>query len=482
MVAEAGRLRFLEQRQFAEIATALHERGLPLLKERTVQRLTDRFLDYHAAVHLESFPLLREELRKLGGYVLVLDATGMPGQMTLVLTDDDASGGTGWTLLAAPIEKEAPDLIRPHLQRLKESLGAPLTGISDDSNGLRDPFRELFPGVYLLLCQFHILRSIGASLAGKIYARFKREVDQSGAKGRLRHLARRLRKKGGKSRETRQTLVWVEDILGWEKAAQGRAFPFFWEALEFYRRCDRVRGELEARLSQPGRRAKGTPYLALKNVLARLFPPPKSRERLARDFPLLEEKWRWFERIQRAVGFRNGPVPLSPRGTLSEKGLEHGRRRLDWLDGKIQEEVGNKSRSPRVREFHRQLVAIAKKLRAHREELFAPNIRVQVGGRWRVRRLHRSNGVAERKFHGLRHTCRRITGDGGREGQVQREGPGMLFASNLRDSRYVRVVYGSLFHLEERFAKVRSAALAEAKSILTREDEFTSARKACGQQ
>jgi hypothetical protein len=105
----------------------------------------------------------------------------------------------------------------------------------------------------------------------------------------------------------------VEKILAWEKAAQGRAFPFYWEALEFYRRTHKVRGELEARLSQPGRRTKGGPYLTLKKVLARLFPPPKSRERLAPDFPLLEEKWHWFERIQRAVGFRNGPVPLSPR-------------------------------------------------------------------------------------------------------------------------------------------------------------------------
>ena len=49
----------------------------------------------------------------------------------------------------------------------------------------------------------------------------------------------------------------------------------------------------------------------------------------------------------------------------------------------------------------------------------------------------------------------------------------MLFASNLRDSRYVRVVYGSLSHLGERFAKVTPAALAKAKSVLTREDAFT---------
>lgn len=58
----------------------------------------------------------------------------------------------------------------------------------------------------------------------------------------------------------------------------------------------------------------------------------------------------------------------------------------------------------------------------------------------------------------------------------------MLIADNLRDSRYVRVVYGSLAHLGERFAEVSPGALAEAKSILTREDEFTSARKALRQQ
>ncbi len=47
-------------------------------------------------------------------------------------------------------------------------------------------------------------------------------------------------------------------------------------------------------------------------------------------------------------------------------------------------------------------------------------------------------------------------------------------------SRYIRVVYGSLSHLGERFAKVTLRGLTEAKPILTREDGFTTARKACG--
>jgi hypothetical protein len=207
------RLRFLEQRQLREIAEALHERGLPLLEERTVQRLTDRFLLYHAAVHLASLPIVREELRKRGGYVLVLDATGTPGVMTLVLTDDDDSDGTGWVLLAAPIEKEDPKLVRPHLVRLEKALGLPLAGISDESDGCRDLFREVFPGVYLLLCHFHVLRSIGERLAGKRYRRFHGEVERSGAKRALRSLRRRVREVRGGSGEARKVVAWVEEIL-----------------------------------------------------------------------------------------------------------------------------------------------------------------------------------------------------------------------------------------------------------------------------
>ena len=61
-------------------------------------------------------------------------------------------------------------------------------------------------------------------------------------------------------------------------------------------------------------------------------------------------------------------------------------------------------------------------------------------------------------------------------------GPGMLMAGNLRDSHYVRTIYGSLSHLGERFTRVSPEGLAEAKLVLTRKGEFTSGRKACGQQ
>ncbi|EQD54768.1 hypothetical protein B1B_09517, partial [mine drainage metagenome] len=71
---------------------------------------------------------------------------------------------------------------------------------------------------------------------------------------------------------------------------------------------------------------------------------------------------------------------------------------------------------------------VAKKLREHREELFAPNVVAQVNGKQVVRHIHRSNGAAERKFHGLRRHGKRITGMDGSDRLVQREGAGMLLA------------------------------------------------------
>ena len=311
-----------------------------------------------------------------------------------------------------------------------------------------------FPGVCLLICHYHVLRGIGESLAGIRYHRFKTELDRSGVKGRLNRFVRRLRKEKGKSREARSSLAWAEEILASGKTAKGCAYPFFWEGLEFYRRCDVVRERLQEVLSRPGCRGKGAPYRRLEEILGRLSPPPKSRRRLVQDFPVLMERWRWFERTRRALGYRNGPVPLSPSGTLSERGLERGRRRLDWLLARIEEEAERKSRSPLVRELHRQLEKVAEKLRLHRDELFAPNVVVRVNGQRRVRRLHRGNGAAERQFRRLRRHGRRVTANRDVEGIVGREGPGMLLVANLENPRYVREVYGSLAHLGERFAQV----------------------------
>ena len=58
----------------------------------------------------------------------------------------------------------------------------------------------------------------------------------------------------------------------------------------------------------------------------------------------------------------------------------------------------------------------------------------------------------------------------------------MFLVSNLKNSRYLREVYGSPVHLGERFAKVSPDALAGAQTLFTRSAGLPSSRKDCGQQ
>jgi hypothetical protein len=100
------------------------------------------------------------------------------------------------------------------------------------------------------------------------------------------------------------------------------------------------------------------------------------------------------------------------------------------------------------------------------DELFAPNVVVQTGDVPVVRPLPRTISGAETDFRYLRRHGRRITGNAHVDDQVQNEGPGMLLLENLRNSEYVREVYGSISNLPERFSTVSQKSLEDARKIL----------------
>ena len=145
--------------------------------------------------------------------------------------------------------------------------------------------------------------------------------------------------------------------------------------------------------------------------------------------------------------------------------LHRGRRRLEWLVDKLTKAGAGSSRSPTVRSFKAVLRALARDLWVHRGELLAPNVKLKVRGKAAHRLLPRTTAMAEQEFRKLRRHGRRIRGMAQVEGQVQREGPAMMLIENLHDPRYVREVYGSMAGMAERFARVKSATVMEAKRI-----------------
>jgi hypothetical protein len=122
IIAEIGKLRFLEHKQISEIHEHFQKKGIDI-PVRTIENLCQRFLWYIVAVHLESFPKLARLLGEQGGYVLHVDSTTTKGNPGTLLMKDS------WSkirLLAASITSEAASNVTPYLKILQGHLGRPV--------------------------------------------------------------------------------------------------------------------------------------------------------------------------------------------------------------------------------------------------------------------------------------------------------------------------------------------------------------------
>ncbi len=170
---------------------------------------------------------------------------------------------------------------------------------------------------------------------------------------------------------------------------------------------------------------------------------------------MLAKRREWFNRIRMVLRYRNGPVPLNTENTLSEKELEKGRTKLDWLLSIMEREI----HSCRDRELRKKLLSVRNDLIERRDELFAPNALVTVNGEKVIKPITRTISSEESEFRKLRRHNRRIKGNSHVDGEVQAEGSGMLILENLKNKEYVKAVYGSLSELPKRFASVSRESL-----------------------
>ncbi len=459
LIAEIGKLRYLQHRQISEICRTMKGQGVRI-PARTADWLCRLFLRYFAAVHIESAPAIRELLERQGGYVLILDGTGHHGPMVMQMRD----GWSGIQLLSGSVRLESDDEIVPYLKMLNGLFGRPVAAVRDMGSGETSALKQVFPGMYVITCHFHFLRAAGWKLFEPIYPNFRSKIERTGLKKRMRHLMRVIASGLYTGKEAAHALELCRWIFKYRKDGTGMGYPFSLPALDFYMRCEKVRRELLETVDMGGPR-RGKTLRRLLVLLNRLHPPPATLRSIDRDAKALIERVEWFDRIRRVLRYRNGPVPLSTKHKLSETAVEKGRRRLNWLRSVIAIELksGGDARS---RELHRTLRSIGGDLADRMDELFAPNVVVQTEDGPAVRPLPRTISGAETDFRHLRRHSRRITGNAHVDDQVQNEGPGMLLLENLRNSTYVGEVYGSISNLPKRFSTVSQKSLEDAKKIL----------------
>lgn len=460
VIAEIGKLRYLEHKQISEIHGSFRNKGIHI-PERTIENLCMRFLIYMVAVHIESFPQLDDLIKGQGGYILHVDATTTKGSPEILLLKDAVSG---IRLLAASIPTEASDYVKPHLKTLREHFGNPIAAVRDMGKGFEEAIIEAFPGIYVITCHYHFLRNIGYRLFNKIYYRFQKRVDRTGIKKKLRSLRKNLVKRK-KSEECDEALRLLDYIMEYKKDGNGLGYPFSLPAMDFYRRCEEVRPKVRKTILGRARNNTSSPCLSrLENALKLIKPPPAVRGRIQAEYLVLKERWGWFEKIRKALRYRNGPVPLNTAGFLSDRELEKGRKNLDEVQEEIKDFIKH-GKAGKDRSLKKVLHGISDLITKRRDELLVPNVTVEVNGVRKVISLQRTNNTVEREFRQLRRHGRRIRGDSDVERLVQREGVGFAIVRNLEIKQYVRTVFGDFHHIAIRFSEVSKESLEEAKSL-----------------
>ena len=332
IIAETGRRRVLENKQIQEIHDDFRARGIGV-PGRTVQWLADRFLLFVMAVHLEAVPWLSRFLRAQGGFALHVDGSGSSGPMVLLLRD----GWSGIRLLAAQIRSEASEFVAPHLATIKQWFGDPVAAIRDLGEGIAAAVKGVYPGIYVIVCHYHFLGCVAKRLFEPFYPRFRLRVDRRGVKKRLRELRRVLRRRETRNEEEDLALGIAGYVLAYRKDGKGLSYPFSLPMVDFYRRCGETGTMVRKAILSRARKNISSPNLSrLENALRRLKPPPAVLGRLQADFENLEARWAWFQRVRRALRYRNGPIPLSTHVKLSDNDLERGREKLGWVVAKIE--------------------------------------------------------------------------------------------------------------------------------------------------
>lgn len=260
-------------------------------------------------------------------------------------------------------------------------------------------------------------------------------------------------------------MSFLKYVFAYKKDGNGLGYPFSLPATDFYRRCEEVRPKVHKMILVRAKDNVSSPCLSqLENTLNLLNPPPAIRGRIHSEFIKLDRRWNWFETIRKALRYRNGLIPLNTKGFLSNKELESGRKMVDKLQKDIDEFV-KQGDCGKDRYLKRTLRGISELIAERKDELFVPNVVVNINGNKRVKKLPRTNNPIEQDFRSLRRHGRRIRGDGDVERIVQRDGPGLAIVKNLELRDYVRSVYGRPDRMALRFANVSSESLEMARAL-----------------
>jgi hypothetical protein len=158
-----GRAMWRKSQPAAQIQADLKRTYNLAISQSEVTWLAKKFVCYMAEAHQDRLHEVRQFLHRGGGWFLYFDAMhpGDGASHFMCAVAEEIAEKVNIVLGSVKLPRESTETVAAFLNSLKEKYGCPLAGICDMLASNLAAFKEVFPGVPLLVCHFHFLRSVG---------------------------------------------------------------------------------------------------------------------------------------------------------------------------------------------------------------------------------------------------------------------------------------------------------------------------------
>lgn len=192
-----GRAVWSKSQTAAQIQEELNQYNNLEISESEITLLAKKFVHYVTEAQKDKRPEIRGFLHRGGGYFLYFDAMhpGNGAAHIMCAVAEEISEKVQIVLGSTKLPTESTENVSAFFREIKEKYGHPLAGICDLLASNLAAFKEVFPGVLLLICHFHFLRSVGKDFLEYETIGLQHILKQYNVNQRLKELLRNCKEK-----------------------------------------------------------------------------------------------------------------------------------------------------------------------------------------------------------------------------------------------------------------------------------------------
>lgn len=464
VVEHIGRAVWRKSQAAAQIQDDL-KRGYNLvISESEISYLAKKFVHYMTEVHQDKQHEIRQFLHSGGGWFLYFDAMhpGDGASHFMCAVAEEIAQKVNIVLGSVKLPKESTETVAAFLRKLMEKYGTPLAGICDMLPSNLAAFKEVFPGVLLLICHFHFLRSIGKDFLEYENTRLQGILKQYNVKRRLKDFLKRYREciEGEQSLlsylqdkgeyqlifHTFPTIVkaycLIQWMLAYEQELNGYGMPFDRSDLVFCQRMQKVHEILQ---KYP---AECKELSELKNFLATFLEDSSYKNHMNAMMHKVED----FDRLRTIMRI----APTSGTKGLNDDGEECD---MTTMEKELKAFIKSTSIKDNPCKDYKKMIAQIKK---YWEMLFAKPVEARLPNGDVVNVYpQRTSNVMERMFREFQRSEYKRTGMGtlGRTVRAMISETPMM--KNLDSPEYMKIILNGQPTLAARFAQLDSKRVQE---------------------